>query len=193
MAVGKTQPQEAIAMALAAGQRLFGENRVQEAKTKFEGLRTAEPGLRLHLIGPLQTNKAEDAVRLFDVIEVLDRPALADALARAMQKTGRAPQFYIEVNLGAEPQKAGIAPGDLAAFLAYARKAGLSVTGLMAIPPQEGDPEPYFRQLKKLADEHNLSHISMGMSADFEAAIRCGATEVRIGTALFGAREKPGA
>ena len=188
IAVSKGQPREAVEAALAAGQRRFGENRVQEAKAKFAPLRETRSGLVLHLIGSLQTNKAEEAVRLFDVIETLDRPHLADALVKAIRKTGRTPRLFIEINLGAEPQKAGIAPDSLAEFLVYCRKAELNVTGLMAIPPQNTGPEPFFRQLKSLADAHSLPHISMGMSDDFEAAIGRGATEVRVGTALFGVR-----
>jgi len=190
IAVSKGQPPAAIEAALKAGQLAFGENRVQEAKTKFALLRPHWPDLRLHMIGPLQTNKAEDAVLLFDVIETLDRPRLADALARAIKKLNRAPALYIEVNIGNEPQKAGIEPDGLGVFLAYCRtECGLTVTGLMAIPPQAEDTAPYFTKLKTLADAHGLPHISMGMSADFEAAIRCGATEVRVGSALFGPRQ----
>ncbi len=189
VAVSKTQTVQAVEEALRAGQRVFGENRVQEAQSKLSTLCTVHRDLELHLIGPLQTNKAEDAVRLFDVIETLDRPKLADALARAMKKTGRAPECYIEVNIGAEPQKAGVSPEGLPEFLAYCReRRGLRVTGLMCIPPQGQEPSPYFRRLAELAGAYGLSHISMGMSADFESAIACGATEVRVGTALFGAR-----
>jgi len=189
VAVSKTKTEEDIRAALDAGQKFFGENRVQEAKVKFAPLRAEYPDLKLHLIGPLQTNKAEDAVRLFDVIETLDRPRLATALAEAMKKTGCRPELYIEVNIGAEPQKAGIAPDMLADFLAFCREGcGLAVTGLMTIPPQHEDPAPSFTRLRELAERHNLPNLSMGMSADFEEAIRCGATEVRVGTAVFGVR-----
>jgi hypothetical protein len=189
VAVSKFHPQESVVAALEAGQRLFGENRVQEARGKFPFLRAAYPDFELHLIGPLQTNKAEEAVKIFDVIETLDRPELAAALAKAMLKTGRRLPCYIEINIGNEPQKAGIAPEQLGDFLRLCREEhGLEIVGLMCIPPQTEGPQPYFAQLKKLADAHNLPHISMGMSADFEAAIRAGATEVRIGTAIFGER-----
>jgi pyridoxal phosphate enzyme (YggS family) len=190
VAVTKTHPVEAVQAALAVGQRIFGENRVQEAKTKYSDLRTTYSDLELHLIGPLQTNKAEDAVTLFDVIETLDRPKLADALAAAIRKTGRKPVFYIEINIGAETQKAGIAPDELGNFLRYCRDdCGLNVAGLMCIPPQGQDPAPFFSRMRELAFQHNLPHLSMGMSADFETAIREGATSVRVGTAIFGARD----
>jgi pyridoxal phosphate enzyme (YggS family) len=189
IAVSKGQSTDDVKEALKAGQRCFGENRVQEAEAKFGPLRALYSDLELHLVGPLQTNKAEAAVQLFDVIETLDRPKLAQELAKAITKTGRTPRLSIEINSGNEPQKAGIAPAALGDFLAFCNQGcGLSVTGLMCIPPHTTDPEPYFRELKTLADQHGLSHISMGMSADFETAIRCGATEVRVGTALFGAR-----
>ncbi len=190
IAVSKTHPLAAVEEALATGQRVFGENRVQEAKAKFAALRPRFPDLSLHLIGPLQTNKAEDAVRLFDVIHTLDRERLAVALAVAMAKTGKRPRLLVEVNIGREPQKAGIMPEDLGSFLESCRKThGLTIEGLMAIPPQGEPPEPFFRALRDLAAEHNLAGLSMGMSADFEAAIRCGATCVRVGSVLFGARE----
>jgi len=189
IAVSKTKTENDVRVAIAAGQKLFGENRVQEAKAKFTSLRVEYPDLKLHLIGSLQTNKAEDAVRLFDVIETLDRPRLAMALAEAMKKTGRTPAFYVEVNIGAEPQKAGIAPTALGDFLAFCREAcRLNITGLMAIPPQNEDPTPYFVRLRELAEQYKLTDLSMGMSGDFEAAIACGATEIRVGTAIFGAR-----
>lgn len=189
IAVSKFQPLEAVRKALEAGQSCFGENRVQEAAAKFATLRPLYPALELHLIGPLQTNKAEEAVRLFDVIQTLDRPKLAAALASAMRKTGCTPRLYVQVNTGHEPQKSGIAPEELAAFLCLCREEhGLSISGLMAIPPQHDDPEPHFRLMKSLADRFALPHCSMGMSGDYEIAIRCGATEVRIGTALFGER-----
>jgi len=190
IAVSKTQGIEAVREALAAGQRAFGENRVQEAQKKFSPLRAEYPDIELHLIGPLQTNKAQDAVECFDVIQTLDRPALADALAKAMRKTGRKPRLYIEVNIGNEAQKSGIAPDKLDDFFGYCRdKCGLSISGLMCIPPQGDDPRPHFLRLHELATRLSLPHISMGMSADYEIAIACGATEVRVGTAIFGSRK----
>ena len=189
IAVCKFQPLAAVEEALAAGQRVFGENRVQEAVGKFGALRGRFPDLELHLIGALQTNKAALAVEHFDVIQTVDRPALADALAKAVKKVGRVPRFYIEVNVGGEAQKAGVAVAELEGFLRACREDyGLVVSGLMCIPPAEGDPVPYFRTLKALADRFGLGNISMGMSGDFEAAIACGATEVRVGTAVFGER-----
>ncbi len=189
VAVSKGKTEADVEAAIAAGQLVFGENRVQEAKAKFANLRAANPALELHLIGPLQTNKADDAVRLFDVIQTLDRPSLAEALAKAIKKTGRVPRLYIEVNSGSEPQKAGVAPEDFGSFLDFCRDAcGLAVNGVMCIPPQAGDPTPHFLRLKTLAEQYGLAHISMGMSADFETAIRCGATEVRVGSAIFGER-----
>jgi len=191
VAVSKTQPVEAIRAALACGQRVFGENRVAEASAKFSTLKSSFSDLRLHLIGPLQTNKAVEAVRLFDVIETLDRPSLARALAVAIAKQGRSPCFLIEVNIGAEPQKAGVLEKDLDPLLSLCRELGLHVDGLMAIPPVDSDPEPFFARLKELADRHSLARVSMGMSADFEKAIAHGATHVRIGSALFGSRAFP--
>lgn len=189
VAVSKTHPGEAVHRALAAGQRVFGENRVQEAAAKFPPLRAAFPDLRLHLIGALQTNKAGDAVRLFDVIESLDRSRLAAALAAAMAKAGRRPACFIQVNTGEEPQKAGIRPADADAFIAECRERhGLPVVGLMCIPPADTSPEPHFALLRDIAQRHGLSRLSMGMSADFEMAIRYGATEIRVGTAVFGTR-----
>ncbi|MER2519336.1 MAG: YggS family pyridoxal phosphate-dependent enzyme [Bdellovibrionales bacterium] len=189
MAVSKTRGAEEVREAILAGQRLFGENRVIEAKTKFSPLREEFPDLELHLIGPLQTNKALEAVKLFDVVETLDRPKLADELARAQTKTNRNLTCYIEVNIGEEPQKAGIFPQKLGEFLGYCvKKRELRIGGLMCMPPRNADPVPYFLKLRELAIRHNLPHLSMGMSGDFEQAIRCGATEVRIGTALFGER-----
>lgn len=189
IAVSKFQPAEAVEMALAAGQAFFGENYVQEARKKFEGLRAGGTGLELHLVGPLQTNKVEEAVGFFDIIQTLDRPKLAEALAAACLKVGRVPKMYIEVNIGREPQKAGIMPEVLDVFLKQCQgEYGLDITGLMCIPPLNEDPEPHFRHLRKLADEWKLKNVSMGMSADFETAIRCGATEIRIGTAIFGER-----
>jgi pyridoxal phosphate enzyme (YggS family) len=188
LAVSKGHGIEAVEAALKAGQLAFGENRVQDAKAKFMPLRDQYADLQLHLIGPLQTNKAEDAVRLFDVIETLDRLSLADALAKAIHKVGRAPKLYIEVNIGREHQKAGIPLEDLDGFLAACRERALQIGGLMCIPPQADDPAPHFKKLKELAVQHKLPDISMGMSGDFETAIACGSTEVRIGTAIFGSR-----
>jgi pyridoxal phosphate enzyme (YggS family) len=192
VAVSKTHPAEAVLAALAAGQVAFGENRVQEAAGKFPGLRAAHPALRLHLIGGLQTNKARDAVRIADVIEVLDRPKLAAALAEAMAKEGRRPDCLVQVNTGDEPQKSGVPRGQADAFIRAARQEhGLPVTGLMCIPPAEDDPRPHFAFLRDLAARHGLKVLSMGMSADFEAAIAEGATHVRVGSAIFGARPAP--
>ncbi|MFC7476210.1 YggS family pyridoxal phosphate-dependent enzyme [Dankookia sp. GCM10030260] len=188
VAVSKTHPAAAVEAALAAGQRCFGENRVQEADGKFPALRPAWPDLRLHVIGALQTNKARDAVRLADVIESLDRPKLATALAEAMAREGRRPDCLVQVNVGEEPQKAGILPADTDAFLAECAALGLPVTGLMCIPPAEGDPRRHFDWLAGRAARHGLAVVSMGMSGDFEAAIGCGATHVRVGSAIFGAR-----
>lgn len=189
VAVSKTNPVEAVQAALAAGQRIFGENRVQEAAGKFPALREAHPDLRLHIIGPLQTNKARDAVRLADVIETLDRPKLALALAEAMEKEGRRPDLLIQVNTGAEPQKAGILPAEADAFIQACRDTHqLPIIGLMCIPPADEDPGPHFTLLAQLAQKHGLHTLSMGMSGDFEAAIRHGATHVRVGSAIFGAR-----
>jgi pyridoxal phosphate enzyme (YggS family) len=191
IAVSKTHGIDEIREALAAGQRVFGENRVQEAQEKFPLLRSEFPDIELHLIGALQTNKAQDAVELFDVIQTLDRPQLAQALAKAIRKTGRAPRLSIEVNIGNEPQKSGIPPDQLDTFLATCRAdCGLSISGLMCIPPYDQDPRPYFLALRDHAKRLGLPHLSMGMSADFEVAIECGASEVRIGTAIFGVRNQ---
>lgn len=188
VAVTKTQPEAAIADILATGQRVFGENRVQEAEARWAGRRGAYPDLELHLIGPLQTNKAEDAVRLFDVIETLDRPKLADALVKAMAKVGRALPVLIQVNTGEEPQKAGVAPSDVQELLQYARDKGLEVQGLMCIPPVDEPAGPHFALLADLAKSLGLSVLSMGMSSDYVTAARFGSTHVRVGSALFGAR-----
>ncbi|MES2711265.1 MAG: YggS family pyridoxal phosphate-dependent enzyme [Pseudomonadota bacterium] len=189
VAVSKTNPAEAVAAALAAGQMHFGENRVQEATEKFPPLRANHAGLRLHLIGALQTNKARDAVRLADVIESLDREKLATALADAMAKEGRRPALLIQVNIGEEPQKAGIAPERLDDFIAACRTQwDLPIEGLMCIPPAEGDPRPHFARLAGMAARHGMKTLSMGMSGDFEAAIAEGATHVRVGSAIFGSR-----
>lgn len=192
IAVSKAQSPEAIDAALAAGQVVFGENRVQEAQNRWGNRRAALPGLSLRLIGPLQTNKAADAVGLFDVIETLDREKLARALADAIQKTGRSPRLLIQINTGAEVQKAGVAPSDLANLLNAVRRIyGLAVEGLMSIPPVDNPPDPHFALLAELAERHGLPVVSMGMSGDFEAAIRHGATHVRVGSALFGERNRP--
>ena len=188
VAVTKTQPEAAIADILATGQRVFGENRVQEAEARWAGRRGAYPDLELHLIGPLQTNKAEDAVRLFDVIETLDRPKLADALVKAMAKVGRALPVLIQVNTGEEPQKAGVAPSDVQELLQYARDKGLEVQGLMCIPPVDEPAGPHFALLADLARSLGLGVLSMGMSSDYVTAARFGSTHVRVGSALFGAR-----
>ena len=188
-AVSKQQPWEAVAPVLAAGQRVFGENRVQEAKARWGELRVTEPALELRLIGPLQTNKAKEAVGLFDVIETLDREKLARALAEAAASLGRSPRLYVEVNTGEEPQKAGVVPLEADAFIAKVRDAyGLAVEGLMCIPPQGEAAGPHFALLADIAARNGLSQLSMGMSADYETAIRFGATSVRVGSALFGAR-----
>ncbi len=192
VAVSKTHPQEAVVAALAAGQAVFGENRVQEAQAKFPGLRAAHPPMRLHIIGGLQTNKARDAVRVADVIETIDRPKLAAAIADAMAKEGRRPDCLVQVNTGDEAQKSGIPRAEADAFIRAARdEYGLPVTGLMCIPPVEQDPRPHFAYLRELAARHGLPVLSMGMSGDFEAAIAEGATHVRVGTAIFGHREAP--
>ena len=179
----------AVEAALAAGQTAFGENRVQEAAGKFPALRGAWPGLRLHVIGALQTNKARDAVAVADVIESLDRPKLAAALAEAMAREGRRPDCLVQVNVGDEPQKAGIGRAGTDAFLRECvERHGLPVRGLMCIPPAESDPAPHFHWLADCAARHGLPVVSMGMSGDFETAIACGATHVRVGSAIFGAR-----
>jgi pyridoxal phosphate enzyme (YggS family) len=189
VAVSKTHPPEAVLAALAAGQTVFGENRVQEAEGKFPALRAAHPALRLHIIGGLQTNKARDAVAVADVIESIDRPKLAAAIADAMAKEGRRPDCLVQVNTGDETQKSGIPRAEADAFIRAAREEhGLPVTGLMCIPPVDEDPRPHFAFLRELAARHTLPVLSMGMSADFEAAIAEGATHVRVGSAIFGHR-----
>jgi len=189
VAVSKKQPIARVRAALAAGQRIFGENRVQEALGRWPALRADHPDLRLHLIGPLQTNKVRDAVGLFDVIETVDRPKLAAALAREMARANRRPDCLVQINTGAEPQKAGVLPADADAFIEACRaEHGLPVTGLMCIPPAADEPAPHFAFLADMAARHGLAVLSMGMSADFEIAVRFGATHVRIGTALFGPR-----
>ena len=193
VAVSKSHGAERIEPVLAAGHRTFGENRVQEAVAKWGPLRRRFPGVALHLVGPLQTNKAGAAVAAFDVIETLDRPRLAHALAREMERAGRRPACLVEVNLGEEPQKAGVVPGALPAFLELCRsELALPVAGLMCLPPADEEPAPYFALLAKLAARHRLSRLSMGMSADFETAVLFGATQVRVGTAIFGPRPPAG-
>lgn len=189
VAVSKQQPDERIDAMLATGQRLFGENRVQEAQARWAERRAASPDLRLRLIGPLQSNKAGDAVRLFDAIDSLDRPKLAAAIADAVQKHGRCPELLVQVNTGEEPQKAGVAPAEADAFIAAVqREYQLPVAGLMCIPPADEEPAMHFALLAKIAARNGLRELSMGMSDDFETAIRFGATQVRVGSALFGAR-----
>ena len=190
VAVSKTQLAESVHAALKAGQRVFGENRVQEAVAKFPGLRAEYPDLKLHLIGPLQTNKVKDAVANCDVIETVDRPRLAEALAREMERCARCLPCFIEVNTGEEPQKAGVLPEAADAFIADCRgRLGLPVIGLMCIPPEHEEPALHFALLREIARRNGLDQLSMGMSADFETAIRFGATYVRVGTAIFGARQ----
>lgn len=188
VAVSKTQPAEAILPLIQEGQRVFGENRVQEADAKWPALQAAWPDIRLHLVGQLQSNKAEDAVRRFDCIHSLDRPSLLTALARAMDKLGRRVPLFVQVNIGDEAQKGGCAVADLPALLSEARTAELPVIGLMCVPPAGIEAAPFFALMAKLADEHGLPSRSMGMSDDFETAVMLGATHVRVGSALFGAR-----
>jgi pyridoxal phosphate enzyme (YggS family) len=189
VAVSKTKGPADILPVLAAGQRLFGENRVQEAAAKWPPLRRSHPDIELHLIGPLQTNKVSEAVALFDAIESLDREKLARALAREMERQHRRPLCFIQVNTGEEPQKAGVSPQGADAFIALCRdELALPVAGLMCIPPVDIDPVPHFERLRELARRNGLASLSMGMSADFEIAIRHGATHVRVGSAIFGAR-----
>lgn len=188
VAVSKTKPRESVLAALAAGQTVFGENRVQEAEGKFPGLR-ADHRFSLHIIGGLQTNKARDAVRIADVIETLDRPRLADALAAAMEKEARRPTLLIEVNTGGEAQKSGVSRADADGFIRDCRdRFGATLAGLMCVPPHGEDPAPHFAWLADLAAKHGLPVLSMGMSADFETAIAHGATWVRVGSAIFGSR-----
>jgi pyridoxal phosphate enzyme (YggS family) len=188
IAVSKTHPAEAIVPLLEAGQRAFGENRVQEAQAKWPALRERFPDARLHLVGQLQSNKAEDAARLFDCIHSLDRPRLVTALAKAFDKVGRQVESFVQVDVGEESQKGGCAVRDLPALLADARGAGIPVAGLMCVPPAGIEPAPFFALLDKLALDNGLHGLSMGMSGDFETAIMLGATHVRVGTALFGTR-----
>jgi pyridoxal phosphate enzyme (YggS family) len=188
VAVGKTFGASDILPVLEAGQRVFGENRVQEAKGKWPALRERFPEIELHLIGPLQSNKARDAVALFDVIQTIDRPKIADVLAEEMARAGRALRLFIQVNTGDEAQKAGTSSSNTEALLQHCLRLGLSIEGLMCIPPFDEDPAPHFAELARLAASLGLKKLSMGMSADFETAIRQGATHVRIGSALFGSR-----
>ncbi len=192
VAVSKTFPADEIRPFLEAGQRVFGENRVQEAQAKWPELRASYDGIELHLIGPLQSNKAREAVALFDVIETVDREKIAVALKAEIERAGRSPRLLVQVNIGLEPQKAGIPPAEAAAFVKRCREVhGLAIDGLMGIPPEGVPAGPYFAHLATLASEVDANVLSMGMSADFETAIAMGATHVRVGSALFGARAKP--
>jgi pyridoxal phosphate enzyme (YggS family) len=192
IAVAKTHPAAAVEAALAAGQTVFGENRVQEAQGKYPALQRRHPALRLHLIGPLQTNKVKDAVALFDAIQTVDREKLARALAAEMARQNRKLELFIQVNIGEESQKAGVPPREADAFIRLCRdELGLTIAGLMCIPPAEHQPAPYFALLREIARRNGLGALSMGMSGDYESAIRLGATLVRVGTAIFGTREIP--
>ncbi|WP_454623748.1 YggS family pyridoxal phosphate-dependent enzyme [Bradyrhizobium cenepequi] len=189
IAVSKTFGADAIAPVIAAGQRVFGENRVQEAKAKWPALMQAHPGIVLHLIGPLQSNKAKEAVALFDAIHSVDRPSICEALAKEIKSQNRQPQLFIQINTGEEPQKAGVFPSDADAFIVRCREHyGLSISGLMCIPPVDAPPAPHFALTAKIAARNGLTDLSMGMSADFAIAIQMGATHVRVGSAIFGAR-----
>jgi PLP dependent protein len=189
VAISKTFGADAIEPVIAAGQRVFGENRVQEAKAKWPALQARHPGIELHLVGPLQSNKAKEAVVLFDAIHSVDRPSLAAALAKEIAKQGRVPTLFVEVNTGAEPQKSGVLPEDADAFLRACRETyGLTIAGLMCLPPADEAPAPHFALTAKIARRNGLALLSMGMSADFPLAIEFGATHVRVGTAIFGER-----
>ncbi|MBR0692470.1 YggS family pyridoxal phosphate-dependent enzyme [Bradyrhizobium lablabi] len=189
VAVSKTFAADAISPVIDAGQRAFGENRVQEAKAKWPALVQAHPGLVLHLIGPLQSNKAKDAVALFDAIHSVDRPSICEALAKEIKSQQKRPELFVQINTGEEPQKAGVAPAEADAFIAACRDTyGLQVSGLMCIPPVEQAPAPHFALCAKIAARNGLTNLSMGMSADFAVAIQMGATHVRVGSAIFGAR-----
>jgi PLP dependent protein len=189
VAVSKTHGADRVSELLEAGQRVFGENRVQEAQEKYPALKARHPDIELHLIGPLQTNKARDAVALFDVIESVDREKLAAVLAKEMERSGKRPTCFIQVNTGEEEQKAGVLPADLDSFVASCRDVlKLPVVGLMCIPPVDEEPALHFALLAKMAKRNGLARLSMGMSADYETAVRLGATHVRVGSALFGAR-----
>ncbi|MDR7155892.1 pyridoxal phosphate enzyme (YggS family) [Sphingobium xenophagum] len=191
IAVSKTQSADAIRPLIAAGQRVFGENRVQESQEKWPALRDEYPDIALHLVGQLQSNKAADAVALFDVIHSLDRPSLLTALAKAMDAAGKRVPCYIQVNIGAEAQKGGCPIADVPALIAAARAADIPLLGLMAVPPADVEPAPYFALLAKMAREEGLPRLSMGMSGDYETALMLGATDIRVGTALFGDRPTP--
>ena len=194
VAVSKTQGAETIEPVLAAGHRCFGENRVQEAEGKWPGLKARWPGVTLHLIGPLQTNKVKNAVALFDVIETLDRESLVQALAKEIARSGKAPRIFVQINTGEEPQKAGVAPGEADAFIAACRETyGLTIDGLMCLPPAGELAAPHFALLAKIAARNGLTALSMGMSGDYEIAIASGATHVRVGSAIFGERSNVGA
>jgi len=191
VAVSKTFPAEAIEPVIAAGQRVFGENRVQEAKGKWPALIDKHPGIELHLIGPLQSNKAKEAVALFDAIHSVDRASLCEALAKEVEKSGKSPALFVQINTGAEPQKAGVLPQDADAFIKDCTTVyGLTIAGLMCIPPVEEAPGPHFALTAKIAQRNGLKLLSMGMSADFASAIALGATHIRVGSALFGARPR---
>lgn len=190
IAISKTHPPETIEALLEAGQRVFGENRVQEAAEKWPSLRSRWPDAQLHLVGQLQSNKAEQAVELFDVIHSVDRVSLVEALAKAAEHRGKRPDCFIQVNIGDEPQKGGCPVADLPALLAHGRDAGLAIVGLMAIPPVDIEPAPFFALLGELARRNGLGQLSMGMSGDFEPAVMLGSTHVRVGTALFGERQE---
>jgi pyridoxal phosphate enzyme (YggS family) len=188
IAVSKVQPADRVQAVLAAGHRVFGENYVQEAAGKWPGWKAQFPGVDLHMIGPLQTNKAKLAVELFDAIHTVDRPSLAERLARLAEARGSCPQLFIQVNTGAEPQKAGILPDAVDAFVTQCRGLGLPLSGLMCIPPEAEDPAPHFAALRSMAARNGLTGLSMGMSADFELAVAARATHIRVGSAIFGAR-----
>jgi pyridoxal phosphate enzyme (YggS family) len=189
IAVSKTFDADAIMPVIQAGQHVFGENRVQEAKAKWPGLMSAYPGIALHLIGPLQSNKAKEAVALFDAIHSVDRASICEALAKEIVSQKRHPELFVQINTGEEPQKAGVAPGEADAFIASCReKYGLSISGLMCIPPADDAPAPHFALTAKIAARNGLKNLSMGMSADFAVAIQFGATHVRVGSAIFGKR-----
>jgi hypothetical protein len=191
VAVSKTFPAEAIEPVIAAGQRVFGENRVQEAKAKWPALMEKHPGIALHLIGPLQSNKAKEAVALFDAIHSVDRASLCEALAKEIAKQARQPALFVQINTGAEPQKAGVLPQEADEFLRACRETyGLAISGLMCIPPVDEAPGPHFALTAKIARRNGLDLLSMGMSADFATAIAMGATHVRVGSAIFGGRER---
>ncbi|MGR3632847.1 MAG: YggS family pyridoxal phosphate-dependent enzyme [Limimaricola soesokkakensis] len=189
VAVSKMQPESRVLPVLEAGQRVFGENRVQEAQSRWGALAPRFPGTELHIIGPLQTNKARAAMEIAHAIHSLDRPRLAETLARLAQELGRCPELFVQVNTGEEPQKAGVLPAETDDFVARCRDLDLPVVGLMCIPPAEEDPAPHFDMLREMAARNGLAGLSMGMSGDFEAAIARGATHVRVGSAIFGARD----